>query len=114
MAASVTINGVTITGSRSVSILNGKVIVDGKEVDTGESKTINIEVKGDIQSLSADHCASIAVTGSVDTLKTVSGSVECADVKGSVTTMSGSVRCGSVSGSVSTMSGSIRHKQESK
>jgi hypothetical protein len=110
MSASVTINGVTITGSNSVSIINGKVIVDGKEVDTGEAKTIYIDIVGYLLSLNADHCNMIRVKGSVDTVKTMSGSVDCGNVTGNVQTMSGNVHAGTVDGSVTTMSGDIRHK----
>ena len=101
------INGVTITGGRSISVSNGRVIVDGKDVTGEEAKTINIAVHGDISDLSVDACDVASITGMVGKVKPQSGDVRCGDVSGSVQTMSGDVSCGAVAGDVSTMSGDI-------
>jgi len=110
----ITINGVTITGNvagNSVTIQNGKVIIDGKDV-TPESKEINIVVNGNVEKIEADACSKISVTGDVHTIKTMSGDVEVeGSVAGSIKTMSGDVDCGSVGGGISTMSGDIKHKK---
>lgn len=107
MTAKVTINGMTITSARSISVVNGKVLVNGDNVDTGESKTISIVVEGNLDSINADACSTITVAGSAGSIKTMSGNVKAGDVAGSVTTMSGDIRCGAVGGSVSSMSGDI-------
>jgi hypothetical protein len=101
------INGLSITGGRSVVVSNGRVIVDGKDVTGEDSKNITIEIQGDVAELSVDACNTIQVTGTVGKIKTLSGSVQCGDVAGSVQTMSGSVVCGKIDGDTSTMSGSI-------
>jgi hypothetical protein len=108
MTSTITINGVTITTSRSgsISVSNGRVIIDGKDV-TPDAKQITIEVNGDIHSISADICTKIAVTGSAGSVRTQSGDVECGPITGSVNTMSGAVRSGPIAGSASTMSGDI-------
>lgn len=122
----ITINGTTYHGS-SITMKNGKVIVDGEEVKTGDAKTINISVNGDITNLEVDACNELQVTGSVGSLRTISGDVtvtgdvdgsvqstsgdiECGHVQGSVQTVSGDVKCGAVGGNVKTLSGDVRHK----
>lgn len=101
------INGMSIVGGRNITITNGRVIVDGKDVTGDDAKTITIEIQGDVAELSADMCTTITVTGTVGKIKTQSGNVRCGDVSGSVQTMSGDVSCGAVAGDVSTMSGDI-------
>ena len=102
------INGVTITGGRSIVINNGRVVVDGNDV-TPNAKDIRIEVNGDVDDLDVDACSTVKVTGSVRKLSTVSGDVECGNVGGDVKTVSGDVTCGTISGRVSTVSGDIDH-----
>ncbi len=96
-ASSITINGRTITGGRSVSIINGVVIVDGQTVDTGVSGMVEIVVTGgDIHELRTDGSVTCQdVTGKVD----AGGSVTCADVGGTVDA-GGSVTCDEVHGNV--------------
>ena len=110
--ASISINGVTISGSRSVVIRNGQVIVDGKDVTPEDAKEISITVNGNVDKLEADACQTISVTGDVNKVKTLSGDVNVGgDVKGSVRTLSGDVDCDSIAGSVQTLSGSIKHRR---
>lgn len=123
----ITINGTTITASGNISVINGRITVNGVDVTPGDAKQITIEVKGDVASLQVDHCHTVTVGGNVTTLnstagdvrvensvqsvKTVSGDVECGDVGGSVSTTSGDVSCGKVSGDVRSVSGDIKHKR---
>lgn len=104
----VIINGVTYSGHGSITVVNGRVTIGGKDV-TPEGKDIYIVVNGDVQSLSVDACHTINVTGDVGDLSTQSGDVKCGDVAGCVQSMSGDVSCGAVRGSVKTMSGDITH-----
>lgn len=110
MVTRVTINGTTITSSGrcNVVVVNGRVIVDGRDV-TPDAKQVRIEVQGDIQTLQVDACEAVHVTGTVGEVMTQSGDVRCGNVSGSVQTMSGDVTCAAVAGRVSTMSGDIRH-----
>jgi hypothetical protein len=107
--SSVRINGVTISGN-DILVKHGSVFVDGKVVDTGDSKQIRIEVDGSIERLNVDACDSITVSGSAGSVSTRSGDVTCGNVEGAVSTMSGDVRCGNIGGSVSTISGDIIRK----
>jgi hypothetical protein len=98
------------SSSKNVSIVNGKVIVDGQTIDL-EDKVINVEITGNVDLLSADVCTKITVNGEVGTVKTMSGDVEVSGkVTGSVSTMSGDVRAGSIGGNASSMSGDIKVK----
>lgn len=105
----ININGRIFSG-KSVVVKNGKVFVDGKSVESDE-KEIKIEVTGNIETLTVDHCDEVKVTGDVSKLKTMSGDVTIGgDVKGNVETMSGDVRCGNITGKVKTVSGDIKNK----
>jgi hypothetical protein len=108
----VIVNGVTITGGRNITIRNGKVIVDGKDV-TPDAKEINVSVNGNVERLEVDACQKITVTGDAGSVKTQSGDVDVTgNIAGAVQTMSGDVDCGgSISGSVSTMSGDIKSRR---
>lgn len=106
----ITINGKSISysGNGSISIVNGKVIVDGKRIDSEDSKTINITILGDIKDLNIDYCETISVSGTVGDLQTTSGDVNCKDISGDVQSTSGNIECGNVNGSVKTVSGNVR------
>lgn len=103
---SISINGNSYAGT-NISVKNGKVIVDGEEMEPIEDKTINIIVEGDVQHLET-------TSGSVECMdakvvKTVSGDVQVAgNVRGDVETVSGDVRVrNSVCGNVETVSGDV-------
>lgn len=103
------INNSTYSGS-NVVVINGKVIVNGKDV-TPDSKEINIIIDGDIDELRVDSCNKVSVTGNVGDIKTQSGDVKIkGDVTGQIQTMSGDVDCLNVGGSISTMSGDVKHR----
>ncbi len=107
MTSRITIKGCNnIIAGRDIVIGNGRVIVDGKDV-TPDSKEIIISIEGNVQSLNADACSTIKVSGNVGSLQTNTGDVKCGDVQGSVSTKSGDIECGSVGGNASTMSGDI-------
>ena len=111
----------------SISVINGKVFIDGKEVKLEDQKTINISIDGVVDNLSVDVCSSLQVKGHVNTIKTASanvichnvdgninttsGDVDCEDVKGSVQTVSGDVSAKIINGDVKTVSGDIKHKR---
>ena len=105
--AQIIINDQTVIG-RSISVINGKVIVDGKEISVkDDAKVINISVQGDVDSIDADVCRTIEVTGAVNSIKTTSGDVSCGDVAGDVTSTSGDVQAQNIKGSVRTVSGDV-------
>lgn len=103
----ITINNVKYPGN-SISINNGKVMVDGKDCTPIDEKVITIEVTGNIDKLDVDTCQYVKVTGDCNKVKTMSGDVEVGrDILGNVKTMSGDITSAHIEGSVSTMSGDI-------
>ncbi len=121
------INSISISGGKNVSINNGKVFIDGKNV-TPDSKEINIQITGDVENLSVDICNKISVQGSVNNLKNSSGDIDIngnigsiestsgdieisGNVSGNIKSTSGDIKCGNISGSVSTNSGDIKHNK---
>ena len=106
---SITINGTTITSGGSITVSNGRIVVNGRDV-TPDAKTINIVITGNVEYLNADAVNVLEIKGSVTgNVATASGNVKCGDVHGSVSSMSGNVRCGSIGGNAKTMSGDITH-----
>lgn len=106
----VTINGVTyaFTGA-SVSIQNGKIIVDGQDL-TPDSKQIDIAIEGNVTKVEVGACQTMRILGDVGSVSTQSGDVDVSgNVLGSIQTMSGDVECKNVGGSVSSVSGKIKH-----
>ena len=96
---------------QSITISGNKVIIDGNDV-TPEELQVQIVVEGNIQSIKADTCNTISVTGSVGSISTMSGDVEIdGNISGSISTMSGDVDCNNVGGNISTMSGDIKYKK---
>ncbi len=107
----VSINGRSYNGD-VIGINNGRVMVNGVEVtkDFADSKTIIIDISGDVTMLAVDACDYVKIEGSAGKVETMSGSVTCGDVLGDVKTMSGSVTCGNIAGDVETMSGNVRRR----
>jgi len=104
--ANVNIDGRDFSASKDIVINGQNVWVDGVKQEGTLIGDVKIIVNGDVEVIDG-AVASVEVTGECHTVKTMSGSVSCGDVKGNVSTMSGSVRCGEIGGSVSTMSGNI-------
>lgn len=103
----ININGSSYKG-RNVSIVGGKVIIDGKHINTEDQKQITIVVEGDLESLDVDYCESIEVRGDANRVEFTSGSLDCRDVKGGVEMTSGKVFVkGNITGDIKSMSGNI-------
>ena len=103
---SVTINGVTYKGSKSVVVRNNTVYIDGEKVDHGEVENgiLKVEVNGVLEHLEADGDVQAgAVNGTVQ----AGGDVRCENVGGTVQ-CGGDVRCGNVGGSIMA-GGDVRH-----
>lgn len=104
---------ISIAGAHSISCKNGKVYINGNEVNVGkehpEEIEVNISVIGSVGSVSTSS-GTVVITGSVNgSVKTQSGDVVVATVMGDVETMSGDVEAGKIDGNVSTMSGDVKN-----
>lgn len=102
----IVVNGQTYHGT-SVSIVNGKVLVDGEEVQSATQPKIDVQLFGDVEVLETAS-GNVTVQGQAGAVQTVSGNVECGAVSGSVSTVSGDVKASSIAGPVSTVSGDVR------
>lgn len=128
---SISVNGNNISTSGDISIINGKIFVNGEDVtpDDKDKKEISIVVTGNTGTIAVDYCRSLSVTGNVTdlqstnsdvlvrgailgNLQTTSGDVQTyGGVGGSVHTVSGDVECHQVAGSVNTVSGDIKNRK---
>lgn len=104
----VNINGTTYTSSKSITVIDGKVIIDGNDV-TPSGKEINISIEGSVENLEVDACSKVTVNGNVKTLRTTSGDIDVkGNVEGSISTTSGDIDCGgNIGGDVKTVSGDV-------
>lgn len=82
------IDGQEFRGS-SISIVNGKVTVDGEAQDGSLSGPVHVEIHGDVQSLE-NHAGNVTAHN-VGEISTGSGDVECGAVSGNIRTGSGDV-----------------------
>lgn len=106
-SGSVVIDGKSFSGS-SISISNGKVIVDGVTQDGSLTGNIDVVVHGNVKTLE-NQCGNVTAND-VGEISTGSGDIKCGNVSGSVRTGSGDVACGSVGGSIRTGSGDVSHR----
>lgn len=103
----ININGKTYVWD-NVVVTNGKIIIDGKAVDTEDSKEITIEVTGNIDTLSVDACNTVSIWWDAWSVKTMSGDVEVKwDIKWNAKTMSWDIDCNVLLWAASTMSWDI-------
>lgn len=107
----ITVNGSSYSGS-NVSIIDGVVTVDGVIQKQKISHLVNVTIAGDVERVE-NTAGDVFIRGNVTgNVKTVSGSVECADIGNDVQTISGNVTAsGSINGNVKTISGDIKSKK---
>ena len=97
----------------NISIVNGKVLVNGKSINefeevTKDEKIINITIEGNVERLEVETCEKIIVHGDAKRIKTNMGSIEISgNVEGDVHSNMGSITCGNVEGDCHANMGSI-------
>jgi len=113
MAFVAQLNGKTIvSGNGSIIISGNKVIIDGKDV-TPDTKTINIQVTGNVQELEVDSCENLTISGDCNIVSSANGNISIGgSVGSSVTTSNGDIDiAGSVGGKVTTTNGNIKYRK---
>lgn len=91
----------------SISIINNKIFVDGKEIET-EEKVINIIVEGNLDKLEVDCCNSIKVNGVTKDIEVSNGNIAISgDVKGNVNNINGNIIAKVINGNCKTINGDI-------
>lgn len=115
---SVTINGITITGGGNITMKNGRVWVDGKEVSQEDLKKgavkseggfMTINVEGVAGSLTVDNAEIVTVGFVKGNVESRNGAINCGDVNGSVEARNGAVTCGNVGGNASSRNGDVKY-----
>ena len=101
-------NSFSIVGN-DISITNGKIFVDGNDY-TPETKTINIQIHGDIKNFQSDYSSSIKVVGNVEDLSSTNGDISVEGNVGSISSTNGDIDCDDVGGNVKTVNGDIKYK----
>ena len=82
---SITINGKTIvTSGKNVSVINGKIKVDGKTIFEEHNQDIYVEVNGDCGDIDTTgnvtingNCKNIDCTGNVTCYENINGNIDC-------------------------------------
>lgn len=109
---------------KNLSVSNGKIIIDGKEIKNYDAGDITIEIKGNVENLVVGSCKNITVNGHVGCISAVDGNINvqgrvggkvetkvgniyCQDVLGNVKTDEGDIICGNVQGYVICVAGDI-------
>lgn len=96
----------SVSRGASISIVNGRVLINGKEVsvdgDLKEVKEIKIIVcgAGTVGSIDSDSAIEVQNGVSINGNINAGGSIRCGDVNGSANA-GGTVHCGNVTGSAS-------------
>jgi hypothetical protein len=100
----ITVNGKTYVG-KSVSVNNGVVIIDGKQVDEdSDVKYKDLVINGNVGEVRCDGSVNANdVEGNIS----AGGSINCDDVEGNASA-GGSIRCDDIGGNA-VAGGSIRH-----
>ena len=99
-------SSISIEGN-NVSIINNKIFVDGKEIET-EEKVINIIVEGNLDKLEVDCCNSIKVNGVTKDIEVSNGNIAISgDVKGNVNNVNGNIIAKVINGNCKTINGDI-------
>jgi DUF4097 and DUF4098 domain-containing protein YvlB len=106
----ITINGVEITGDfagRNIAVSNGNVVIDGNKINLPDEKVINIEITGNVERVESVS-GSVRVTGNSGRVSTTSGNIHIeGSVSGDATNISGDIRAANIGGNVKTISGDI-------
>lgn len=111
MSAKVNISGIGSFIGKAISIVNGVISVDG--VDVTDLKLVklpkvDIQIVGNVDSLSVDNAQSVSVDGDAKTVSAVNADIVIhGDVTGPVTNTNGDISANSIVGPVSTINGDI-------
>lgn len=108
MKSTVIINGKHIEANGTISVINNKIFVDGKDI-TPDAKEINIQVIGNVNELKIDVANKVSIQGNVTNVKSTSGDIQIkGNVLQNIQTVSGDVKCEQVLGNVKTVSGDVK------
>lgn len=106
----VVISGQRYTG-RDISIVGGKVIIDGVEHPNGiaTDQPISVHIDGPVERVTTAN-GEVTVEGDAGYVETTNGNVKARRVSGSVKTVNGNVSADTIGGGVKTVNGNITRK----
>lgn len=124
--SNISINGDLVAG-KNISVVNGKLFIDGKEIDKDILKELNITIIGDVEKLDVTYCNSlkingncfkvetvmgdVSIEGSVENVQSTSGDIVVSgNIKGNAKTTSGDIKADTIYGSANTVSGDVKYK----
>lgn len=108
MNSTVIINGKQIQANGTISVINNKIYIDGKDI-TPDAKEINIQVNGNINELKIDVANKLLIQGNVTNLQSTSADIQIkGNVLQNIRTTSGDVKCEQVLGNIKTVSGDVK------
>jgi hypothetical protein len=82
-SGNVSINNVSHSVTNSMTISDGKVIIDGVDV-TQDYEKVSIVIHGDVKSIEVGVCKDVTINGNTGSVTTRHGSIKCGDVTGDV------------------------------
>lgn len=106
----VEINGVRYEGN-NVTIIDGKVTIDGKAVDVDDkSKVINVIITGNVKNLEVGNCNKLKLFGECGNVNSINGNIDIqGNVTGDVTNKNGNINCSKIEGNATNKNGNIKH-----
>ena len=97
---------------KNMTINNGTIIVDGMSIEEWNNRNeilvVNININGDIESLEADSCDTISISGNAINVNTKNGNVIVSgNVEGNAESKNGNITANTIKGDVETKNGNI-------
>ena len=110
----ITINGKTLNldnlSNVSIKQVNGKTTINGVNVDEFvEGKTLDIQITGDVGTLSIGSCNTLTIKGNTGDVESTNGDITVqGDVSGNVETTNGNIEAKNIHGKAKTTNGNIK------
>ena len=108
---------INVEGDHTMSMIDGKFFIDGKEVDLNgdlhelaelDMSQVNLTINGNVGEIRIGQIGSVTVNGSVSSgVLTTNGSVNCKDVYGNVTANNGSIKAKTINGGAIAYNGNV-------
>jgi hypothetical protein len=91
----------------NINIINGKIYIDNKLINTENDKTINIEIFSSIEMVTVDYCNNITIQGDCQELNSKNGNISANIISGNATTKNGNITANTIHGNATTKNGNI-------
>lgn len=97
---------------KNMTINNGTIVVDGMSIEEWNNRNeilvVNININGDIESLEADSCDTISISGNAINVNTKNGNVIVSgNIEGNAESKNGNITADAINGNAETKNGNI-------